>query len=838
MGVETDTSPELTVDPREGTVAGPGGKVRLEPKVMDVLQVLSRRPGEVVPRSELLDAVWPDVVVTEHTLTRCIYQLRTDLGKVAAKPGQDDYDPIETLPKRGYRLLTTIASASSTDAEPAPGPAPGPFSEIRRRHVIGVAAIYAVIAWASTEAIAHLIENIAAFSSWSIAVIAAIFIAVFPLVMTLVWMFEAGPDGIRRRPPSSTAQLLSAGLATGLLIAATAVLAFLLYPGETNPTADLHRPVASIAVLPFDNRSPNSENAYFADGIHDDLLMLLSRLGDLKVVSRTSVEKFRDTEESLPQIGRTLGVGHVLEGAVQRVGDRVRVSVQLVDAAEDDHLWAESYDRELTAANVFAIQSEVAAAITEALQATLSLRDQERLMVVPTNSLAAYDAYLLGKQHIASRTGASVETAADYFQRAIALDQNFALAYVGLADSYSLQVAYSGAAQGEMNAKAEAAIGRALEIDDRLGEAYTSLAWVKQLRNDFDGAETAYKTALKLNPSYATTYHRYGDLLNIVGRTEEALAQHLKGIELDPVSNIMNLHIGGDLEALGRFDDALEQYKKTVEIDPLFSIAYATIADVYWFVHGDLYEAVTWYHKGIALDPENPVTPAWLGRLYLDLQDADTAEYWINRSIELAPESLDANFSMALFHLYRGDERQALRFASKVADTNAKRFSMTLALLRNRDLRAGQYADARRRYEEIYPGLLQEADPGMDRTNYRAAVDIAAVLRAMGDDAGADRLLAHSLAVVQATPRLGLVGYGISDVRIHALQGRTRQALGALRQAIDQGWRNNWWYCLDHDPNLASIRAEPEFQAMMTEIKTDMAAQLRRVEAMNSDGSH
>ncbi len=834
MGIQTDAPPRLTVDPREGMVAGPGGSVRLEPKVMDVLEVFARHPGRVVSRAELLDTVWPDVVVTEHTLTRCIYQLRNELGKIGRKPGQGEYNPIETLSKRGYRLVATIETVSEDDAASSQGL----FSELRRRHLIGVAAAYAVIAWASTEATSHLIENIPVFSSWSKALIAIIFVTGFPVVMLLAWVFDVGPQGIRRRPPSPTKRLTTISAATTMLIAATAGLFYLLYPWGFDTRVDLQRSAASIAVLPFDNRSPDPENAYFADGIHDDLLMLLSKLGDLKVVSRTSVEKFRDTDETLPDIGRALGVGHVLEGAVQRVGDRVRVNVQLINATADDHVWAETYDKKLTATNLFAIQSEVAATIADALQATLSLQDQNRLMVVPTDNLAAYEAYLLGKQRAALRTGASVAEAADFFQKAIALDSNFALAYVGLADSYGLQVAYSGAAQDEMNAKAEVAIRRALEIDNQLGEAYTSLAWLKQQGNDFDGAEAAYEKALELNPSYATTYHWYGDLLGLLGRTEEALAQHIKGIELDPVSDILNLHVGNDLEGLGRFDEALDQYKKTIEIEPSFSVAYATIADVYWFVYGDLYQAVPWYHKGIELDPGNPVTPAWLGRLYLDLQDGDKAEYWINRSIELAPESLDANYSMAMLHIFRGNETQALQFATKVADTNPMRFSMTLALLRNNDLQQSDYIKARRRYEDVYPELLSELDPAIDRTNYRAAIDLAAILRAMGDDVGADRLLANSLDVVQTIPRLGLMGHGISDARILALQGKKRQALAALRHAIDQGWRNNWWYCLEHDPNLASIRQEPDFQAMMAEVETDMATQLQRVQQIQADGRY
>lgn len=832
MSLDSQACPRFIVDPREGTVVGPGGRVRLAPKVMEVLVALAEHPGRVVSREELLDTVWPGLVVTEHTLSRCIYQLRHELGKIGRESGQAEYDPIETLSKRGYRLLATIETVSAEDGQTPRGI----YSELRRRRVLRAAALYAIAAWGITAAVTLLIEKSALVPPWLATPIAIVFVAGFPVLMVLAWVFELGPRGLQRTAPTTDKRLSTLGVAAGLLLLATAALAYLLYPKSTDTRAGFGRATASIAVLPFDNRSPDPENAYFADGIHDDLLMLLSRVGDLKVISRTSVERFRDSDQSIPQIGRMLDVGHVLEGAVQRVDDRVRINVQLIDAGADDHVWAEMYDRQLTVGDIFAIQSEIAGTIAEALQATLSLEEQERLRTAPTDNFSAYEKYLLGKQGMAHRTSASVAEAADFFRQAIALDPDFALAYVGLADSYALQVVYSGAPKDEMNMKAEATIGKALAIDNQLGEANASLGWLRQQKNDFEGAEAAYQRALQLNPSYTTTYHWYGNLLRRVGRSEEALAQHIRGVELDPVSAGMNLHVGNDLESLGRFDEALDQYRKTIEIEPSFSVAYATIADVYWFVYGELYQAVHWYRRGIALDPENPVTPAWFGRLYLDLQDEGKAEYWINRAVEIGPASLDANYSMALLHLYRGDEAQALRYATTVLEINPAWFSMALALLRNHDLLTGEFVRARARYEKNFPELLRETDPAVNNTNYRAAIDLAVVLQAMGDVEGADRLLNRSLAHVRTIPRLGIAGSGISDARILALQGRTRQALAALRQAIDQGWRNDWWYCQAHDPTLAPLRHEPAFEAMMEEIRADMAAQLQRSLTMNRNG--
>ena len=564
--------------------------------------------------------------------------------------------------------------------------------------------------------------------------------------------------------------------------------------------------------------------------------MLLSRIGDLKVVSRTSVERFRDSTETIPEIGRILDVGHVMEGAVQRVDDRVRVNVQLIDAVTDDHVWAEAYDRQLTAANLFAIQSEVAAAIASTLQATLSVDERDRLLRAPTDDLAAYEAYLLGRQRLAERSSASLAAAADLFQRAIALDPDFALAHVGLADSHALQIVYRGAPHEEMISKARAWLDEALRLDSRLGEAYASLGWLKELQNDPVGAEAAYRKALQLNPGYVTTYHWYGGLLRRSGRSEEALAQHLKGEALDPLAANLQLHVGNDLELLGRFDEALSRYERAVQLDPSFAVAHATIADVRWFVNADLVAAARRYRRAIALDPGNPVTPAWYGRLLLDLRDGDQAEYWIQRAIDLSPTSQDAHYAQMMLHLYRGEEAQAVEYAGRLLERNPLWFVRVHTVLCHADIRSGRYTQARDRLAEYYPELVAGPDAAIAATNYSAAIDLAHVHKLMGHDQAAERLLAGSLNVLEKLPRLGLAGYGISDARIHALRGERRRALQALQEAINEGWRHDWWFWLEQDTSLESLRRDPEFRSMRDRIEGDVAAQLARTREVDKDG--
>jgi TolB-like protein/Tfp pilus assembly protein PilF len=710
------------------------------------------------------------------------------------------------------------------------------------------------VAWVLVEVASVVLPTFEA-PGWVMKVFTFLMIAGFPLALTLAWAFELTPEGIKRDKEVDSAESIAHATGRKLDFAIIVLLAVALtyvvidkyvLKTELEPVKGIAEqipgvlPVAHgglIAVLPFANRSANEEDAFLVDGMHDDILTHLAKIRSLKVISRTSVMDYRNTTKNLKTIGRELGAATILEGGVQRAGTQIRVNVQLIDAETDEHLWADVYDRQLTAANVFAIQTEIATAIADALRATLSTEEREILDTVPTRNMAALEAYFRGKQLMAKRSVAALAEAADELNRAIELDPGFALAYVGLADNYIMQEEYSGLPVDESNEKAQAAVDKALALDDRLAEVYTSIGGIEQNRNHYETSEAAFQRALELNPNYVTAYHWYSILLSgPLGRNAEALVLIRKAAELDPRSPIILQNVGAVYAGAGRFEESLAWFRKSIEVDPDFPGGYQWIGDHYWGAAAQLDEAVRWHRKAASIDPGSSSRLATLGRLFLDLGDLDRAEYWIKRSMELGPESFYPNHVMQLLHLYRDDPSAALEYDQRVFETSGSFGVYSFEPVRVRELRAGRYLEARAAFEKIAPELLNEDAPEIGVTNYRAAIDLALISSKTGEQQRANWLLESSLQYIQQIPRLGGDGYAVADAQIYALRGDKQKALSALQQAIDEGWRNSWWYYLKYDPILESLHDESEFQAMVAELEADVAAQLEHVREMERNG--
>ena len=456
-------------------------------------------------------------------------------------------------------------------------PMKGLLSELKRRNVIRVAVAYAVAGWVLMQVAATVLPIFEA-PAWILKVFTFLILFGFPIALILAWAFELTPEGLKRETDvdrsssigKRTGRTLDRAIIVVLLIGiALLVVDRFSSPGlETEVAEDLR----SVAVIPFDNLSDDDANEPFTVGIHDDLLTQLSRIGSLRTISRTSVLQYRDTTKTIPQIAQELGVATILEGGVQRAGDRVRINAQLIDANTDEHLWAETFDRELNASNIFAIQSEIAMAIAEALQATLTDDEQQRLGNVPTESMAALDRYFIGKQMLERRNADSLVAAVNYFQEVLELDPDFALAYSGLADAYMLLPEYTADIDPrEIQEKSDAATTMAIALDPELPEVLTSMGWNKLIHDyDWSGAEQLLRRALKIQSNNTGALHWLSHVLSWQGRHAEAIALARKAVAVDPLSRLMQMNLAYILADDGKFDESLPLARGVIQRTPDF----------------------------------------------------------------------------------------------------------------------------------------------------------------------------------------------------------------------------------------------------------------------------
>jgi serine/threonine protein kinase/tetratricopeptide (TPR) repeat protein len=414
----------------------------------------------------------------------------------------------------------------------------------------------------------------------------------------------------------------------------------------------------SIAVLPFENLSEEKSSAYFADGIQDEILTRLSKIADLKVISRTSTQRYKHTSQSPSQIAQQLGVANLLEGSVQKTNDQVRVNVKLITAANDTHLWAETYDRKLT--DIFVVESDIATTIAKTLQARLTGAEKTAIAKRPTANPEAYELYLKGRFFWNKRTAADLRKAIEYFNQALDKDPSYALAYAGLTDAYLVLSQYGAASPADSFPQATAAAKKAIELDDTLAEAHTSLACSLAYYDfDFEQSLKEFQRAIELNPNYATAHHWLSNgVLSALGQFERAIAEGKRAVELDPLSLIINTDLGQDFFYSRRYDEAIAQLRKTIEMDPRFYFAHWVLGTTLQ-LKGQLSEAVAEYSKAVDLN-DDPSVLALLGQAYARAGQRDEAQKILVRLSEEAKSRYVQAYSFALMYLALGDKEHAI----------------------------------------------------------------------------------------------------------------------------------------------------------------------------------
>jgi serine/threonine-protein kinase len=425
----------------------------------------------------------------------------------------------------------------------------------------------------------------------------------------------------------------------------------------------------SVAVLPFRNLSTDPENEFFADGITEDVIAQLSKIRSLKVISHTSVIPFKKREQNLREIGATLQVATLLEGSVRRSGDRVRIVAQLIDAEADQHLWAETYDRQLT--DIFAIQTDVALQIASALEAELSPDERARIRREPTTNVQAYQLYLQGRHCYSRYTEGFIRRGIEYFRQAIAVDPGYALAHTGLALAYAELAAGSGGGMRPDLAYPEAkkAITTALELDGDLGEAHSVLALLK-FTHDFDwaGAEEEFKLALKLNPGGADIYDHYGWLCGALERYDEAVTLVKRAQELDPLAH--RADVAATLLRAGRYQEALEAGLRCTEFEPDYARGRSTLGWAY-LKSGMPDQGLAELERAVALAPENAMYLAQLGQAYATLGKTDKAREVLGRLEHMSQERYVSPYHMAYVYTGLGEADQAMDLLEQAYEARA-----------------------------------------------------------------------------------------------------------------------------------------------------------------------
>lgn len=742
------------------------------------------------------------------------------------------------------------------------------IKEMRRRRLFRGAGIYVVSAWLILQ-VADVVVEPLGLPTWSMTLLLYLILLGFPVALLLSWRYQLTDTGLVRTNSPVDEEIPQESLALNgtdyaILTALALVLGGAVYGlvSEGGQLLDVDNnnnrasaPAAipqllpdSIAVLPFADMSPQKDQEHFADGLADTLLHVLAQIHDLKVAARTSSFAFKGKNENIRSIARQLGVSNVLEGSVQKSGNRLRIIAQLIEAENGTHLWSGTFDGTLD--DMFAIQDEIAAEVVSALKIALLEKDFNRLADRYRPELAAYDELVLGRHNLNKATVEGLNAAVEHFRKASEIDPDYPLPYVYLSDTLGLleiyvlgiQDTFSGQSTQRTREQQLPLIEKALELDPLSGEAHASLA---TLQLDEETAEVNFLEAIELTPNYANAYLWYSKFLSIrQGRYKEALTQIERALELDPLSEIIRHEHAKMLWAVGQVEEAVAQMLNYVKENPEFPPYYKRM--VRWQAQlGEMGEAMRWVQALRRLEPDSPTHwGEWAGECWVwgGLGDNDAARDCTLEFVKAHPNSITARRArLELPEPLEASDQSSSSYPETwgyVASESSKLIELFETLVAEEpgnDYRANQFASflgPSGMYEHLvevmavaHPQFFTDPAIVTGETTWPATMTIEA-LQKLGREDEANRLLDAFELGIKGMRMITGPGFsnGIENVELAAMRGDKEEAIRLFRKAVDRDWKFMWNYT----PYMASLEVmhdDPRFKAMYEEMALEIAEQ-------------
>ena len=708
------------------------------------------------------------------------------------------------------------------------------LTELNRRKVLRTVGAYAVAVFVMLQLMDAAVEPLR-LPDWLPTLVVIVLILGFPLIFVLAWLFDITPEGVRK---TSTVSLLTNSQNTllfSLMMLGTAGLGYGFYGYYSNvfentpinaltsefvAQRDFVAPDNSIAVLPFADLSEDGTQRYFSDGIAEEILNLLAQVEGLHVAARTSSFAFREGATDIREIGRLLNVGTVLEGSIRKVGDRIRLTAQLINVEDGYHIWSQNYDRELD--DVFAIQDEIASAIASALVDSFAGLQQQK-QGSRTQNLAAFEAYRTGRLHWWRRSPEELQKAIALFATALEHDASFAPAYAAMADSWLLLSLYGNMTNLKATERAMPMIEKALDIDPGSAEAFAALGLARWQIGQRDAAESALRQSIKLNDDYIPAYLWLGGLLGDLGRLPEQNQILQQAMALDPLNELLAINYAGNLASRGEVQESIDLLQGLVQLKP-DSSTLLRIMSGHSMKSGDLVGAWRYADRSFDLEPNSPVVIQTLASAWETIGENQKAEDLLLEGLEIASENMGLRSNYFFLLIKQGRLEKAERLLQEQYGDTVEGLpeQMQQYYYFQKSMISLVSGDKEAAMELIERALKEDSDDAFDGDQLFFITLSSALNRDSGNTELADQRLERAERAVRRARINGVDNAYIyyTESSIFALKGESQAALDALQGAYEHGFRDYWM--LEKDLRLESLHEEPQFIAIVAQIGKDL----------------